>query len=56
MAWCLVKHRDKLTFYLYLHSPYSSWNTVSVIKTRRMKWAGHGHEDSSRGLMNCDAT
>jgi len=21
-----------------------------------MKWAGHGHEDSSRGLMNCDAT
>jgi hypothetical protein len=24
-----------------IHSPYSSTNTVRVIKSRRMRWAGH---------------
>jgi hypothetical protein len=24
-----------------LHSLYSSWNIVRVIKSRRMRWAGH---------------
>jgi hypothetical protein len=40
MAWCLVKHR-----YNYakdeLHNLYSSPNIVRVIKSRRMRWAGH---------------
>jgi hypothetical protein len=31
----VVLHNDEL------HNPYSSSNTVGVIKSRRMRWAGH---------------
>jgi hypothetical protein len=34
-----------------LHSPYSSLNTVRVIKSRRMRWAGHvARMEEGRGV------
>jgi hypothetical protein len=34
-----------------LHSLYSSPNTVTVIKSRKMKWVGHGaHIREGRGI------
>jgi hypothetical protein len=34
-----------------LHSPYSSLNIVRMIKSRRMKWAGHvAHMGEGRGV------
>jgi hypothetical protein len=35
LSLCLTKHNDQL------HSLYSSPNIVRVIKSRRMRWAGH---------------
>jgi hypothetical protein len=43
MAWCLVKHRDNFTFYLL---PLLS--TVSVIKLKRMRWAGGAYVGEMR--------
>jgi hypothetical protein len=34
-VWWIELHNDEL------HSPYSSPNIVRVIKSRRMRWAGH---------------
>jgi hypothetical protein len=56
VVWCLVKHREKFNFYLYLYHMTLSTRSGCKISNHCCEIRGfHGGEDSSRSLLCCDA-